>query len=206
MPSDRALERLRARLPPGFADRSPLERAEALEIDTLLSAHLLSAQGDRVAMAFGVEGRYPFLDHRVAALARGLAPERKLAADLRDKVALRDLAARLLPAAVAARPKQPYRAPEVEPFFGPDAPAWVGEALSQDAFEEAGLFDAGRVGPLLDRARAGRARSPRDAMAVLAVLSTQVWHQRLCRAGRHDAEVSPPRVRIDRTADDGEPR
>ncbi len=198
-PPEAVLDRLWAALPADFAERSPLERAEALEIDTLLGAHLLAAQGDRVAMASGVEGRYPFLDHRVAALARGLAPERKLAADLRDKVALRDLAARLLPAAVASRPKQPYRAPEVEPFFGAAAPEWVGEMLTPAAFEEAGLFHPDRTRPLLERARAGRARSPRDAMAVLAVLSTQVWHARLCRPRRHHGELTPPRVRIDRT-------
>ena len=36
---------------------SPLERAAWLEIATLLDPYLLSAQGDRVAMAHGVEGR-----------------------------------------------------------------------------------------------------------------------------------------------------
>ena len=51
--------------PPAFAGWSPLERAACLEVTTLLEPYLLAAQGDRVAMAHGVEGRYPFLDHRV---------------------------------------------------------------------------------------------------------------------------------------------
>ena len=67
-------------------------------------------------MAHGVEGRFPFLDHRVFDLAMALPPERKLD-ELNDKVALRELAAKLLPEGIATRPKQPYRAPEVEPFF-----------------------------------------------------------------------------------------
>ena len=58
---------------------------------TLLEPYLLAAQGDRVAMAHGVEGRYPFLDHRVFAHSAALPAERKLDG-MRDKVALRELA------------------------------------------------------------------------------------------------------------------
>jgi asparagine synthase (glutamine-hydrolysing) len=127
-------------------------------------------------------------------LAGGLAPARKLSAELRDKVALRDLAARVLPREIAERPKQPYRAPELAPFFGPAAPGWVGEALG--SLE---LFDSAAAAPLLARARAGRATSPREAMAVLAILSTQLWYERLCRAPRPEPETRPARVRLDRT-------
>ena len=62
-----SLDRLRAELPAAFGRWSPLERAAWLELTTLLEPYLLSAQGDRVAMAHGVEGRFPFLDHRVFA-------------------------------------------------------------------------------------------------------------------------------------------
>jgi asparagine synthase (glutamine-hydrolysing) len=189
VPEDAAAARLRADVPAG----PPLERAAALERDLLLSGHLLSAQGDRVSLAFGVEGRYPFLDHRVAALARALPAERKLAGDLRDKVALRELASTLLPAELADRPKQPYRAPELAPFFGPGAPGWVDDALSELA-----LFDAERTAPLLALAREGRATGPREGMAVLAVLSTQLWHERLVHARGYAEETARPRVRIDR--------
>jgi hypothetical protein len=38
-------------------------------------------------------------------------------------------------------------------------------------------------------------------MALVGVLSTQLWHQLLCKpvAGAYPAETAPPRVRIDRT-------
>ena len=52
---------------PAFDGWSTLERAAWLEVSTLLEPYLLAAQGDRVAMAHGVEGRFPFLDHRVFA-------------------------------------------------------------------------------------------------------------------------------------------
>ena len=49
----------RAELPAAFDRWSSLERAGWLELATLLEPYLLAAQGDRVAMAHGVEGRFP---------------------------------------------------------------------------------------------------------------------------------------------------
>ena len=63
--------------PPGFEGWGELERAAWLEVTTLLEPYLLAAQGDRVAMAHGVEGRYPFLDHRVYALLGRRCPPRR---------------------------------------------------------------------------------------------------------------------------------
>jgi asparagine synthase (glutamine-hydrolysing) len=196
------LARLRDELPPGFASLDPLERASWLEVATLLEPYLLAAQGDRVAMAHGVEGRFPFLDHRVHAHAAQLPPERKLDG-LRDKVALRELAERVLPSTIAERPKQPYRAPEVEPFFAPGAPNWVGELLAPAALGESGLWDAGRVSRLVERCRAGRATGMRESMALVGILSSQLWHRAFCRAGpdAYPAETMTPRIRIDRTTE-----
>ena len=195
-----SLERLRAELPDGFDRWSSLERAGWLEIRTLLEPYLLAAQGDRVAMAHGVEGRFPFLDHRVFTHAVGLPPERKLSG-LEDKVALRELATDLLPPEIAARPKQPYRAPEVDPFFGPEAPDWVEESLSPSALAETGIWDPGRVGGLLRRCRAGRATGVREGMALVGALSTQLWYDAFCGAGAngYPAETAEPRVRVDRS-------
>ena len=197
--AEAALERVLDRLPPGFAGWSPLDRAAHLDLVTLLPGYLLAAQGDRVAMAQGVEVRYPFLDRDVAAHASALPPSRKLDG-LRDKVVLRELAHGLLPPAIAERPKVPYRAPEVSPFFGEDAPGWVAELLSSDAVSAAGLFDPGRVATLARRAGAGRARGVREGMALVAVLSTQLWHRELIdRSGPEPIETAAPRVRLDLT-------
>jgi asparagine synthase (glutamine-hydrolysing) len=196
-----SLERLRAELPAGFDRWSSLERAEWLEIKTLLEPYLLAAQGDRMAMAHAVEGRFPFLDHRVFAHAAGLPAERKLRG-LDDKVALRELAADLLPAEIATRPKQPYRAPEVDPFFAVGAPDWVEENLSPAALAETGIWDPDRVAGLLRRCRAGRATGVREGMALVGVLSTQLWHGAFCGAGAksYPAETAEPRVRVDRSS------
>lgn len=195
-----ALARLRADLPAGFDRWSALERAAYLELTTLLAPNLLAAQGDRVAMAHGVEGRFPFLDHRVFELSARLPPERKLGSGLREKAELRALAERLLPSEVAARTKQPYRAPEVAPFFGEYAPGWVEERLEARALDAVGLFDPARVAGLLRRCRTGKATGFREGMALVGILSTQVWHERFCGAGAAGgfaAEESEPQVRLD---------
>jgi asparagine synthase (glutamine-hydrolysing) len=197
-----SLERLRAQLPEAFGDWSILERAAWLEVTTLLEPYLLASQGDRVAMASGVEGRFPFLDHRVFAYSAALPPERKLDG-MRDKIALRELAEGLLPTEIVERPKQPYRAPEVTPFFSEGAPEWVDEALAPAALEETGIWDAGTVEGLLRRCRAGRATGVREGMALVGILTTQLWHREFCGPEReaYPGETEAPRVRIDRTRD-----
>jgi asparagine synthase (glutamine-hydrolysing) len=194
------LARLRAGLPARFGAWSALERAAYLELTTLLAPCLLAAQGDRVAMAHGVEGRFPFLDHRVFDCSIRLPPERKLGAGLREKAELRALAGRLLPREIAARTKQPYRAPEVAPFFGDDAPEWVEERLEARALDAVGVFDPARVAGLLRRCRTGKASNFREGMALVGILSTQVWHERFCGAGAaggFPAEQGEPQVLLD---------
>jgi asparagine synthase (glutamine-hydrolysing) len=193
---DDNLESLRAEIPASVAARGGLERAEWLELTTLLEPYLLSAQGDRVAMAHGVEGRYPFLDHRVFGYAAALPPPMKLD-QMREKVVLRELAARVLPSGIAGRGKQPYRAPGVSPFFAPGAPAWVEELLSDEALETAGLWDPTRVAGLLRRCREGKVSSPREEMSLVAILSAQVWHREFVEERPSwPEEADAPRVMI----------
>jgi asparagine synthase (glutamine-hydrolysing) len=200
--ADTALNRLRAELPSTFTRWSRLDRAAWLELATLLEPYLLSAQGDRVSMAHAVEGRYPFLDHRVYAHAVQLPATEKLAG-MQEKVALRRLAAGVLPSAIAARGKQPYRAPEITPFFDPGAPGWVEEALSPAALAETGLWDEQRVESLLRRCRAGRATGMRESMAFVGILSSQLWHWEFVGRGMaaYPPEERQPRIRIDRNTE-----
>jgi asparagine synthase (glutamine-hydrolysing) len=195
-----SLERLRTGLPSSFGSWSSLQRASWLEIATLLEPYLLAAQGDRVAMAHGVEGRFPFLDHRVFEYAARLPAERKLAG-MQEKAALRELAADLLPAEIVGRSKQPYRAPEVAPFFAPGAPDWVEESLSAEALRETGIWDETRVAGLLRRCRAGKATGFREGMALIGVLSTQLWHRAFFERGpdAYPPETAEPHVKLDRT-------
>jgi asparagine synthase (glutamine-hydrolysing) len=170
-------------LPAEFRQWSDLAQDQYLEIHTLLSGYLLCSQGDRMLMANSVEGRFPFLDVNVVALADSLPPRYKLRV-LDEKHILKRASAGLIPAQILARNKQPYRAPDALSFVAADAPEWVGELMSERAVAEVGVFDPHSVAQLWSkcrrRAEAGQF-SNADNMAVVGVLSTQLLHQRLIR-------------------------
>jgi len=169
-----ALADLRADLPADFMRWTPLARAQYLETTYLLPGYILSAQGDRVAMAHGVEGRFPFLDHRVVEFGARIPARLKLKG-LREKHILRQSFAHRLPSAVGNRPKQPYRAPDSASFFGADAPAYVAERLAHASVSAAGLFDAGAVAKLARKCAGAGASGFRDNTALVGVLSGQLW-------------------------------
>ncbi len=169
-------EELRSRLPGEFARWSALEQASYLELVTLLSPYLLSSQGDRVAMAHGVETRMPFLDHRVFEFAAAL-PERSKLQGLREKAILRRWAKDIVPPSVENRPKQPYRAPDVPAFFDHGAPEYVADALSETAIANAGVWDSESVCGLVRRCEAGRPMGVREGQALVGILSTQLWYR-----------------------------
>jgi asparagine synthase (glutamine-hydrolysing) len=170
-----ALEELRTGLPAGFSRWSPLNRAAYLELVTLLSPYLLSSQGDRMGLAHSVEGRFPYLDHRLFEFTAAL-PTRSKLRGLQEKDILRRWAAERLQVPTVDRAKQPYRAPDVPAFFGAAEPAYVPDALSAEALERAGVFDPRTVEGLTRRCRAGLATGFRESQALIAVLSTQLWH------------------------------
>ena len=100
-----------------------------IELTTLLPGYLLSTQGDRATLAHGVENRCPFLDYRLFEFAASLPVELRLENGLREKQILKSAFADRLPPEIAARPKQPYRAP--------DAPAFLGQASQIDEIDAA---------------------------------------------------------------------
>ncbi len=166
-----------ARLPEGFAGWDSFCQAQYLEAAYLLPGYILSSQGDRMLMANSVEGRFPFLDHRVVEFAAKLHPRHKMRV-LDEKYLLKQMARDMVPAQVAKRPKQPYRAPDVPSFFcgGTDGVCleYVTEALSAEAIADGGVFDPRAVQGLLRKCQGGRASGVKDSMALVGVLSTQL--------------------------------
>jgi asparagine synthase (glutamine-hydrolysing) len=170
-------EAIAATLPEDIHRWIPMGRDQYVEAHTLMTGYLLSSQGDRVAMANSVEGRFPFLDHRVIEFANRLPPRLKLRG-LTEKFLLRKSVAHLLPPAIRDRVKQPYRAPDSQSFFVDARPVdYVAELMGRSKIEAAGLFDAARVGRLVEKCRAGRAIGFADNMAFVAILSTMLLHE-----------------------------
>lgn len=162
-------------VPEEAAGWHPFNRSQQLEARTLMSGYLLSSQGDRMLMANSVEGRFPFLDHRVMELAARLDPRLKMRV-LNEKYLLKRAMSADLPGPILERHKQPYRAPDSPAVFAGEALPWVDELLGERKVRGYGYFDERKVELLVRKARSGRATAFRDNMALIGILSTQLWH------------------------------
>jgi asparagine synthase (glutamine-hydrolysing) len=172
MESFQVAEELLNRMPSGTADRHPLSRAQWLEITTLLAGYLLASQGDRMLMAHGIEGRFPFLDPHFIDLAAELPPRYKILG-LDEKYLLKYAFSDLVPQQILRRPKQPYRAPDAGSFFSSE-PEWLRDITEPRNVRNSGLFNPQAVENLMQKCRRkkGQGMSNFDNMAVTAVLST----------------------------------
>lgn len=173
---------LTATLPNRIMHWSPMARDQYIEAHTLMSGYLLSSQGDRVGMANSIEGRFPFLDHRVIEFANALPPRYKLMG-LAEKYLLRRSMRAHLPPSIGSRTKQPYRSPDAASFFVSGKPLdYVEDLLSETRVRAAGYFNPGSVRRLFEKARAGRAIGFGDNMAFVGILSTMLLHHQFILA------------------------
>jgi asparagine synthase (glutamine-hydrolysing) len=170
------VERFRAALPPEIDRWHPFNRGEYVEARTLLPSYLLSSQGDRMLMANSVEGRFPFLDHRLIAFANALHPRHKMRV-LREKHLLREAMKADLPPSIAQRTKQPYRAPDAAAFLQGATPDYVNQLMGRECLAQYGYFDPDKVGRLVAKLQRARVNAARDNMAFVGILSTQLWHR-----------------------------
>jgi asparagine synthase (glutamine-hydrolysing) len=121
----------------------------ALRIDT----HVMLVEDpvkrvDNTTMAWGLEGRVPFLDHELVELASACPPELKLAGG--GKGILKDLARAVIPHEVIDRPKGYFPVPPLIVLEGPYVDL-LRDALTSPAAKERGLFRPDHVRHLLDR-------------------------------------------------------
>lgn len=153
-----------------------LGRDQYIEAHMLMTGYLLSSQGDRVAMANSVEGRFPYLDYRVIEFAGRLPPSAKLSC-LREKHVLKQAVAPYVTEEIRARVKQPYRAPDSQSFFeaGRSHPV-VEDLLDESRMRHAGYFQTRAVTQLVEKCRSGRAIGFGDNMAFVGILSTMALH------------------------------
>ncbi|MCY4634703.1 MAG: asparagine synthase (glutamine-hydrolyzing) [Acidobacteria bacterium] len=111
---------------------------------------LMLARLDRMCMAHSVEGRVPFLDHRIVEFVLALPPALRSSSRYLDKRMLRTVASRRLPRALVQRRKRGFGAPVA---------SWKSGALGRRHLpalfrfsERTGLFDRRGLERLLARA------------------------------------------------------
>lgn len=186
-------------LDPDIHNWVPLCQAQYLELSLFMSGYLLSSQGDRMMMGNSVEGRFPFLDHRIVEFASTIPPRYKLNG-LNEKYILKQAFGDLIPETISKRPKQPYRAP-VSKCFLPQYGFHSSRLLSEDALQRSGLFDVNSVSMLISKITGIKTDiSASDDMAMAAIVSTQLLYHNFiseitdnksytCKSMPHESDI-----------------
>ncbi len=125
---------------PNFSQLKPLQKAQAIEIITLLSGYLLTSQSDKVFGANGIENRVPFLDQSIFNVAVGIDEKLKLNKQFIEKHVLRHAFRNDIPESVYNQIKTPYRAPS-SLIFKHNQDKFLEEALSRDKLESMKIFN-----------------------------------------------------------------
>jgi len=134
--------------------------------------HDILTKVDRASMAASLEARVPLLDHRVVEFAVGLPDTMKIQGDA-QKVLLRRVLARYVPAALTDRPKSGFAVPLNDWLRGPLK--WMlDEYLSGGRLRRAGVFDPHAVRRVVDRFLRGEIGHARP----WTLLVYQLWSEK----------------------------
>jgi asparagine synthase (glutamine-hydrolysing) len=145
------------------------ESAIALDCRHWLPDYTLFKQ-DRLTMANSIEGRVPFLDHRLVEFVLSL-PSSYKARRGTQKYLLRHVARRYLGATRARVPKAAFYLP-VRKFFAADFDGFVRDTLSTASVRRDGFFEPAAVNQLVER---GLTDSLLDGKRLIAVLTFTLW-------------------------------
>lgn len=162
----------------------PIAKTQWLEFKTLLGGYLLSSQGDRMALANGVENRCPFLDPNLIAWASSLPQDFRLKDGTGEKHILKKAFEKELPETVISRSKQPFVAPDAVVFLSKTPPDYVESVLSLDELKKIDLLDHNFCQKLINKLRnsdPGRI-APRENQAFLLLLSLALLDKFYVRA------------------------
>lgn len=147
--------------PARLAGRDLVHQRSYLDFKIRLPEHLLGAHGDRMALANGVEVRYPFLGNGVIESARTTAPEAKLSG-FTGKQILRRIARGYVDPRIIDREKFAFQAHDAELLMQADA-AIFDEYLNPARIAREGYFNPDAITAL----RVGRADREGERPAVM---------------------------------------
>jgi asparagine synthase (glutamine-hydrolysing) len=148
-----------------------LDRMLHADVATRLSEHSLMLT-DRMTMAQGLEGRSPFLDHRLAETVATLPVDLKLRSG-RLKYLLRRVSEPYLPASILRRPKQGFMFPLGYWMKGPLVPV-LRHLVESSCLVEAGIFRRDAMSRLLEEHLADRAD---HHVRLWMLLNVEIWYR-----------------------------
>jgi asparagine synthase (glutamine-hydrolysing) len=131
-----------------LAGRDHLNQALYLFSKTSLPNFIMAYLGDRMEMAHSIEGRVPFLDHRLAEVAARIPVDMKVKG-IREKHVLREATRDVLIPEVYDRQKHPFTTPPTQDKHDPML-TFYRDTFSSQAAKDQPLYDMNKVNKALD--------------------------------------------------------
>lgn len=146
-----------------------IRRAQYVDIKTALPDNLF-VKADRMMMAFGLEGRVPFADHRLIEFGLSLPDQLKLNGKV-GKHIVRQWAAKNLPAEHLARPKRGFYVPVKEWLSGDFLDRLSAKLQKNPAVHQ--WFQINEVARLLEQQK----RKGNVSREIWCLMQFAIWHR-----------------------------
>src|SRR3954447_16163636 len=152
---------------------SPVEKALQLDTQIMLVDDPVK-RVDNMTMAWGLEGRVPFLDHELVELAARIPADLKVSGG--GKHILKEASRGVVPDEVIDRPKGYFPVPALKYLRGPFL-EYVRDVLNDERARERGLFDPSYVERLLQDPEGTNALTPKGHSKLWQVAVLEQWLQ-----------------------------
>jgi asparagine synthase (glutamine-hydrolysing) len=136
-------------VPGQLEGRDPVHQSLYLWSKTLLPNYILTVLGDRMEMGHSIEGRVPFLDHRVVEVIRSQPVKQKIHG-MTEKYVLREAVRDVITDTVYRRQKHPFLSPPATLNPKKKLSVMVNDTLRGPALKSMPFFDQKKVVGLLD--------------------------------------------------------
>lgn len=146
-----------------------LDVSLAIDYQTYLNNDILT-KIDRASMSVSLEGREPFLDHRILELVARLPRNYKIKGNYTKRI-LRDIVYKYLPVEMMNRPKTGFSLP-IYSWLRGDLNYILDEYLSHKAINKSGIFNAKFV---TDKVRMFRQNHLHYVTLIWKILMYQMW-------------------------------
>ena len=127
---------------------------------------------DRATMSISLEGREPFLDHRIIEFVAQLPSEYKYGST--QKKILKDIVHKYVPIEMMNRPKLGFEMPVLEWLRG-ELSYLLDDYLSEESITQSGIFDASYIQRIKTKFLNGKENDP---FLIWKIIQFQMWYRR----------------------------
>ena len=130
-------------------DVHPVNKSLYLWNKHALSNYILGTLGDGCEMSASVEGRLPFLDHKLFEYAAQLPMQMKIKNYINEKYVLKEAARPYITDRIYRRQKHPFQAPPLTRYFSKSEYERIYDELTSDSLMGTGIYNRTAVTDLL---------------------------------------------------------